>query len=324
MTSLKAKGWRATLPWVARAFRVGLASGVVLGAFGLVVVRTSYASAVDAAMNFGESLREMNERHAAGEVTSESYDVVVNGQHVQSSNAATSLQMHEVLDIFQAECKEDALGMPEKLGRLEETISHPTQAAGVPGFMVIRREQQDRGFVICMAADHELSSREQLLRLKSVGDSGDLSRIGDIRYVSAYKQSYGARVVAAWAHGTFNISKMFPKTGDAPGEDLGAVPRPDGGRRILTGTIAGTPYGINGYEVKGTTEEVMASLDAKLAAAGYKQAKLPNMVAASGPGRFYSLGNSLDVGVTATKSSRDRGLTNVSYVVSKGIPVVSR
>jgi hypothetical protein len=305
---------------MARGLRVAAGTSVVLVAFGLVAVRVSYARAAEAGMDFGEELRQMGEHHLSGDLNTDAYEVLLNGQQLTASSTETNRSMHEVLDYFQTECQNDAQGLSDKFAHLDPTLDTLAPTSGVPGFLTIRREQEDRGFVFCMAADHELSGQEQILRVKSVGSSWDIGKIGDIRYVSVRKDGKRADVDAAWTHGKFDIHAMFPKTGDAPGEDFGNVPRPDGARRILTGTVTGAPFGVNAYEVAGSPEDVMSSVDMKLGAAGYKPIKMPEN--ASRVSRFYELGNALDVGVTA--SSTHVGKTDVSYIVSRGIGSVTR
>jgi acetylornithine deacetylase/succinyl-diaminopimelate desuccinylase-like protein len=319
MSSGKRLVWQAGKAWVMRGLRVALASAVVLVAFGLVAVRISYARATEAAMDFGDELRRVGEHHLSGDMNADAYEVLLNGQSVHASNAETTRPMHEVLAYFQAQCKEDGLGMSDKLTHLQPTLNTLASTPGVPGFMTIRREQEDRGFVFCMAADHELSTHEQLLRLKRA--HSDFGTIGDIRYVSVRKDGARSNVVAAWTHGSFDIRVMFPESGDAPGEDFANVPRPDGARRIMTGTVTGAPFGVNAYEVSGDAPSVISAVDAKLVSAGWKPTSAPSGLAQAG--RFYSLGNALNVGVAATKAATS-GKTDVSYIVSRGVGSVTR
>jgi hypothetical protein len=320
MSSAKGPMWRAGGAWVARGLRVTAAVAVVLLAFGLVAVRVSYARATQAGLDFGDELRQMGEHHLSGDLGSDAYEVLLNGQPLHASNAVTQHPMHEVLDYFQAECQNDGQGLREQFTHLDAAVSALAPTSGVPGFLTIRREQDDRGFVFCMAADHQLTGPEEIMRVKSVGSSWDISKIGDVRYVTVRKDGDYSYVVAAWTRGKFDIHSMFPKTGDAPGEDFGNVPRPDGSRRILTGTVTGAPFGVNSYEVAGAPEEVLKSVDGKLLAAGYKPVTMPKNVPQVS--RFYSLGSALDVGVTTTEAHM--GKTDVSYIVSRGIGTVTR
>jgi hypothetical protein len=320
MSTAKRLVWRAGGAWVARGLRVTLATSLVLVAFGLVAVRVSYARATDAGMNFGDELRQIGEHHLSGDLSTDAYKVSINGQTIDASSAETKRPMHEVLDYFQAQCNEDAQGLSDRLTHLQATVGAMPSTAGIPGFMTVRREQQDRGFVFCMAADHKVSTQEQLRRIKSLGSSGDFGRIGDVRYVSVRIDGDRSNVVAAWTHGKFDVRTMFPKEGDAPGEDFGNVPRPEGGRRILTGTVAGAPFGVNAYEVSGAPTEAMTAVDAKLISAGWKLTTVPAGVPQVS--RFYSLGNTMDVGVSATATHR--GQSDVSYIVSRSVGSVSR
>jgi hypothetical protein len=120
--------------------------------------------------------------------------------------------------------------------------------------------------------------------------------------VTVYREGSGARVFTAWTHGTFNVLTMFPKYGDAPGEDLGGVPRPEGGRRTLSAKIVGAPFGINTYEVLGAPSEVTKEVDTVLLARGWKA--VPTAPGVPDDTRFYSLGTAMDVGVHAGGAER--------------------
>ena len=311
--------WRGTKGWVARSVRVTLATGCVMTAFGLVAVRVSYARATQAGMDFGDQLRQLGDHHLSGDLNGDAYEVLLNGQVINSSSADTSRPVHEVLAYFQAQCNEDAVGLGDKLAHLGPTVSTLSSQAGIPGFMTIRREQEDAGFVFCMATDHELVGPEQLDRIKAAA-SGDLGKIGDIRYVSVRVQGDHTNVVAAWTRGKFDVAAMFPQNRDSPGDDFANVPRPEGSRRILSGTVTGAPFGVNAYEVPGEPDAVMASVDAKLQAAGFKPTSMPDETAKAS--HFYSLGDVLDIGVNAIATSG--GKTNVSYMVSRGVNTVTR
>jgi len=305
---------------LARGLRVSLGLVFVAACFGVIAVRATYARAADAGLDFGEELRQMTERNLSGDLTGEVYQLAVNGQPFDSSNIATSRPMREVLDYFQDQCTNNGDGLGDSLQHLRRTVRELPRTAGHPGFMIVRKDAEDRGFVFCMGADHELSTKEKIERINLLASTGDLGQVGDVRYVAVAKDPGGSSTTSMWTHGTFNINAMFPKSGDAPGEDLGAVPRPAGSRRILTGLIVGAPFGVNAYEFPGAPKAAMAAVDSKLAATGWKAVSIPDMNTKGA--RFYSLGNAMDVVVTA-RGMRG-GRSNVAYMVSRGVGTVSR
>jgi hypothetical protein len=306
--------------WLRRTVRVALATVLVLVIFAFVAARISYARVTDGLLDFGEELRRTSGQNINAEHQGDLYEIVLNGQPLDSANASTRHSMHEVLDYFQSQCKDNANGLSDTFANLPKSVDGLPLGKGSEGFFTVRREQENRGFVFCMAADKKLSNAEMIMRLRRAGTTGDFGLIGDVRYVTVYKEENGARVFTAWTHGTFNVYSMFPKTGDAPGEDFGGVPRPDGGRRILSATVTGAPFGANAYEVPGAPTDVAKGLDTKLVAAGWKL--VPTAPGVPNDTQFYSLGNAVDVGVNARKAHGDT--THVSYIVSRGIGSVSR
>jgi hypothetical protein len=307
--------------WVGRAFRMGLGVIAVGGALGLVAVRVSYARAADVGLNFGEELRSLGEGRLSGEVANdEKYELSLNGQPFDTITRSTTRPMGEVLQYFQDECTNDATGLSDKFNNLGETLDGLPRASGIPGYVIVRKDADERSFVFCLAPDHELDAKEKILRLRSVADFGDLGRLGDIRYVSVVSEPGGSTATAVWTHGSFNVNAMFPKVGDAPGEDLAGIPRPDGARRVLTGHIVGAPFGVNVYEASGTPTATLGALDAKLVGGGWKRVEMPEEIHAKA--RFYSFGNGMDIVVAARHGHA--GVTDVSYMVSRAIGTVTR
>jgi hypothetical protein len=306
--------------WLRRGLRVSLASALVLTSFGIVAARVSYARATDAGMNFGDELSAMSMHHTSGDLTGDAYEVVLNGQPVESSSAATRRSMHDVLDYLQSQCAHNADGLGDKFAHVGRDLASMSPDVGKEGFLVVRREQGDRGFVFCFAGDGSGSASETVARLKRAATTGDFAQLGDVRYASVHKDGTGSQVFTMWTRGAFNIYTMFPQTGDAPGEDFGGVPRPDGSRRTLSGTVVGAPFGISSYEVKGAGAEVFKGVNDKLIAAGFQ----PVVVAKGVPevSHFYTLGNRMDVGVDVRETHK--GVSAVSYVVSRGVGAVSR
>jgi len=311
--------WRGGA-WIGRAVRLSLGAGLVVFCFGLILAKVSYARATDAALDLGDEIRELGDARVSGALPGDVYQVALNGQPFDSSNVSTSRPLHEVLDYFQERCTTNGDGLGGELARLAKTVRELPRTTGHAGFVVVRKESEGRGFVFCMGADHDLSTKDKAGRLRAVAESGDFGRLGDMRYVSVRSDAAGSSIAALWTHGTFNVNAMFPTVGDSPGEDIGRVPRADGTRRLLTATIVGAPFGLNAYEFRGSSTEGLAATDAKLIGAGWKRAAVPEAV--HSPSRFYSLGNALDVSVTVREARA--GKSDIAYAVSRGLGVVAR
>jgi hypothetical protein len=311
---------RRALSWVARGVRVTVVGALVVGAFALVGLRMGEARAAELGMNFGEELLAINESHASGDIAGDVYDVDINGQHVESSNASTARSMHEVLSYFASECKEHADGLRDKFADMKGTVATLTPGHGSPGSLAIQEEYVGHGFVFCIATKTPLSNADVVAQLGEFNRTGDLGAIGELRYVTYRESPSGNLVAAAWTSQSFNLHTMFPKEGDAPGQDFGSVPRPDGARRTVSATIAGSPGGINSYLVKGDPDEVRDALTTKLTQAGWSRVQMSPKISLDGLG--FTLGSKLDLIVTANASTK--GMTSVSYVVSRTIGTASR
>lgn len=73
-----------------------------------------------------------------------------------------------------------------------------------------------------------------------------------------------------------DLNDMFPIDGDAPGDDLAGVPRPEGSRRVVSASVVETGHAVRIYEVarKAPPDEELRvrreAFDAQMRAAGYE------------------------------------------------------
>jgi hypothetical protein len=306
--------------WMSRGLRITLAGTVIVVAFGAVAVRVSVARASDVGMSFGDQLLLVGESQTSGSLVADVYHVRVNGQTLETTNTTTDLPMREVLNYAADQCKNHADGLRDAFQHLDETLATKEPTSGTSGALIVHQEYGERGYVFCVAPDHALNPVELMGRLEEAGHTGDFSRIGNMRYIAVRQMGPRARVVTAWHDGQFELAKMFPATEDAPGDDFGGVPRPDGARRTLSATVDGAPAGVNSYEVKGTANDILTSLDGKLVAKGWKV--VPTAPGVPNAGKYYTLGTKEDLVVTASDGTA--GMTNVAYVVSRNVGSVAR
>ena len=301
---------------------MSVAGTVVLVGFGAVALRTGEARASDAGLAFGDQLMtSMEGRYSSGALESGVYRVQLNGQTFDSTNVVTHRAMHEVLSHFAAQCKVHAEGLGASFTTLHATLASLTPSTvGAPGALTTQREETDRGFVFCVAPDHALTEPELMSRLGVVGQTGDVSKAGNIRYIGMKRRADGSfNVVTAWTEGKVELYNMFSDVADVPGQEFGNVPRPEGGRRTLSASIEGAPGGVNSYLVHGNRAEVLARLDTKLKTAGWQGLSVPAHV--PDVAKAYSLGSKLELIVTASQQDKD---TLVGYIVARGLGVTSR
>lgn len=249
---------RVELPRWRRVARRVLIFGLVLGGVGLVVVGWAYRSAT---AQLDQTLTELGTQMMVYEHATHQdmpRQLVVNGQtlHLSSGTAARSLT--DVLDYFEARCAEADGELTLQMQRL--VSDHPEVGGDVPDAPTIRRDDGRSGYVACIdLGDESIDVNELVLRLGRFGSTGDVSEIGDARYVFAEQDLIDGEIsthfVAMWTEGELNVRRMFPESGDAPGRDVEGVSRPPRARRILHGAERGMPQSLTVYA---THEDVSA------------------------------------------------------------------
>lgn len=272
-----------------RLVRASAALSVAVFFFTVIFVKQVHAQVDDLAVHFGDELAKVPaEQTLSGAVDGDYYRVSINGANAQVASGVTKSDVGTVLDAVFADCSAHADGMAEDFKDLRHAIQ-PEAArtrGGAPGFGAVKNQTaNDKGYVLCFANGHQLSQLEALERLQETVHTGDLTKIGHIRYVTAHKQPDGTTlVVAVWTDSPFNVNAMFPKEGDAPGSDPVEIARPDGSRRLLTSTVEGAPAAVRIYDVPLSEADAMAFYAKALPAAG-----LPSIVGSDAPkgGRMF-------------------------------------
>jgi hypothetical protein len=303
--------------WFRRAVRVSTAASVLLVLFVLIMGRNVYANARAGALQFGEELSTLRDSRAAGDLRGDYYRLTLNGQPVFVSSGFSKHGAAFVLRQFELECKEHADGMSDQFTTLPQVLGEesPAPPGGLGGYGTVREERGDRGYVMCFAQGQKLSRMEEVARLKAAVTTGDLGRLGDVRYVYAHDAAggNGSEVFAAWTTGEFNVTKMFPKAGDAPGQDVPDAPRPEGSRRIFSGSAEGAPYGIVVYQKEGGEHvDIVRDVDAGLARHGWRQTPFAPQIGQVA--HAFERGN-WDLVVSVTPE--DKGKAGISYVYSQ-------
>jgi hypothetical protein len=151
----------------------------------------------------------------------------VNGLELGVLTLSTSLDVSSALDPFQSLCERNG---------------------AVPGLDgVLRRESASEGVIACLDTGGELDLSELVRRLEAFRDSGDLAKIGALRYVMAKRDASRTTLLVLWTEGALPLLHAFPREGDAPGRDPEGVPRPDGVRRLFSAVEHGAPYALTLY-----------------------------------------------------------------------------
>lgn len=237
--------------------RVGLVIAVIGVVAGGWVYHSATAQVNETLMGLGAQM--MAYEHASHQDAPR--ELVVNGQTLHLSSGTTSRTTTEVLDFFEGRCADADGDLALSMQRL--LSDHPDVGGEVPNTPTIRRDDGRVGYVACIDVGRSsIDVSELAQRIGRFGATGNVGEIGDARYVFAEQAERSGQVathfVAMWTEGEFNVDRMFPEGGDAPGNDVDGVSRPPRARRVLQGAERGMPQSMTVY----ASAESEASLEA--------------------------------------------------------------
>lgn len=231
---------------VGQVLLIALFLGVVAGGWAYHRARAQVGESL---MGLGEQMM----RYADARAQDAPRDLVLNGETIRFSSGTADRTADEVLDFFEARCAESDGGLAAQVRALHE--ARPDVVGAPPDrTMTLRDDNGRRGYVACIDFGSSMSFTELGERLARFNQTGDVNDIGEMRYVfvEQYEREGAPRThfVAMWTNGSFNLARMFPEEGDAPGLDIEGVARPPSGRRVLTGFERGTSYVMSVYETR--------------------------------------------------------------------------
>jgi hypothetical protein len=189
------------------------------------------------------------------------------------STAESDEPVKTVLDRFQANCDSHPGAMKDLV---DDVVAKKALAASGKDANTLTTQREDTpnkdaGTVLCMAGSGGKVDWKDAFH--AFQQTGDLSNIGNLRYVYAQKMKSGRTSIrTVWTDGHFNFYAVMPqdKTGDAPGSDAANVPRPDHARRIFTAEAANDQYAARYYETDDEAADALAAYDHKMDALGWE------------------------------------------------------
>lgn len=177
--------------------------------------------------------------------------LMLNGAEIKLSVGNTDHSVSTVIDHFHKRCDEHSGGLGKQLRALAQgrrPLKVGPEDAALDG--VLRVQSESRGVLACVdTGAGALSIADLAARARAFVTTGDLSRLGNLRFVSVERGEVGTVFVAVWNEGPLNIGEMFPESGDAPGHDLPRVPRPMDSRRIASAWEVGQRRSFGVYEI---------------------------------------------------------------------------
>lgn len=262
------------------ALRVAAFLGCANLAFSALMLPQARAAAEEAAKRTGLELLEQIGPALVGppEVA------MINGQRMSLASKLTPLGVEQVLERFEQHCREHSAGLAGEIAAL------PNGAAALDKLPEELRDPSRWLSSKTIAEDHKLGQIACIARKDSGGglkglvdhvlaftDTGDLSEIGDARYIVARRDEASGQthVLAMWTEGKFNIPEMFTNVGDAPGTDSPDVPRPIDSRRVLSAEMANRAYSLRMYDTKRSNAEVLSYYERELVPRGFLNHEIP-------------------------------------------------
>lgn len=204
------------------------------------------------------------------------YEININGQKAYMASVDTLTPMHDILDRYEAMCKENQ-GVVGDAWKALPPQAQKTEGTGylkglVASAGVARKEQEHEGMVVCLAKGTNQAD-SPIQALEKFSKTGELSYIGKLRYVYITGPSSSGKwtVTTIWTEEQFNVDKiMMPEgTEDASGTDSPTVGRPPSSQRVFSASITGAPYAIRVYKSQVPGEMVYAKFDATMASDGW-------------------------------------------------------
>lgn len=198
----------------------------------LAAARSSYAATSELMVGIGADMMKF----AGARYQDRPRTVFLNGLTLRFSSGSAKANLSEVLAYFHAGCREHNGRLFEQYVDFEKDHRVNKSWENRPFIDgILSYHDENRGYVACIdTGNRKLSPREVIRRVKSFFKTGELSEIGEFRYVMAERVARGTSFMTLWTDGPANLFRAFPQGVDAPGRDIEIIPRPPESRRLLS------------------------------------------------------------------------------------------
>lgn len=255
--------------WVAR-LRVAAYFAFVFAVLSVISARALRAQVADASRMLGRQLIDLPNMSGAAEV------IHLNGARMLHARVSTTASVATVLDRFEEHCNANAGPLGEVLAEVaadRPDVFKKHELKGVYRRAVLRNETEKDGVLFCFVDARATGLAGMNEILQTLAETGDLSVLGQFRYVFAERRKDGrTKVVSMRNEGSLNVSRMFPGTGDADGSDSRVLPRPPDSRRTLAASAEGMPYALRSYDSGKSRAELEAFYGTWMKKGGWVQA----------------------------------------------------
>ena len=244
--------------------------GVVFAGSSFVAARMVYGEVGEKVLSFGRDLVPF------ADLLYGTHTVHINGETMYLASAVSEESKGELLDRFEATCREHSGGLVEEFDRLPEAkkaeLERKAPMMWGLRFGAVRREDATEGLVMCVSQREGGGLHAVLDRLTRFARTGELSELGDLRYAYVRAMPTGkSHVLTTFTEGPFNVYRVLGRNGEPPGVDPPGAPRMPGTRRVLSVSSDGSPYGVQSYQTEAAPEEAVAFYARELPKLGYKR-----------------------------------------------------
>jgi len=233
--------------------------------------RALYAATREDAFSLGHGLLGLSD------LTGNAETVWLNGERFHHAVSSSSSSLHALLDRVEDHCRSNPGPAALMLAQLAGSEPKRFERHAPPGALrnaVFREETATRGLVLCFVGGPSPTSvADWLAALRRFSQTRDLSSFGHLRYSFAESAEHApTRVVTLWTDSGLDLSTLFPKSGDAKGSDSPVVPRPPGGRRVLSASAEGMTFSVRSYESSESLVATQTFYDTWMREHGYQVA----------------------------------------------------
>lgn len=248
--------------------RVMVYCAVVFGVVGVLALRSAYGDMKESALALGHQLSQFRD------LVGSPHRVLLNGQAIYVASAMTHQSVEKVLDRFDHACRQAGDGLEQEFQNLPAALHTKVvdQFGDEGGLGILRKENAFEGVVACLAQTPNRAAVPLTERLSQFVKSGDISKVGLLRYVYAEHIAPGrTHVITAWTNGSFHLFSLAPLDGsEPPGSDPQNAIRPPDSARLLTARIEGAPHSVRIYDSKAKPAEVFSAYDDQMPKLGWK------------------------------------------------------
>jgi hypothetical protein len=248
------------------------AFAVVVLLLGLALtVHTARGHIEEKALQVGQDLAQF------ADLLEGTHRVRLNGETIYLASTVTDEDKHALLDRFDEHCREHSGGLAQEFARLPQSeqkrLAETAPFSWKARFGMVRRETEEAGMVVCFAQREGDGLKSTIERLQAVVETGDLGALGNLRYAFVRRTESGkSHVLMTFTEGRFDLNRVLGRGQEAGGEDPPGAPRPPGGRRILSVSADGAPYGVQSFQTDAAAASVAAFYRETMPTLGWEKA----------------------------------------------------